>query len=183
MFSVGDHARKYRAWFASTLRSGSTSSSEDSSTGGPIVKRRSISASTVEKWKFENDRELNAATWLMYEKARVSSLRCSVCIQFQSKLCGMRNYNPAFNDGSKNLRASSFKDHAVSSMHAREMLLLKRTQSTNIYDYAPIAKALHTIDASVEQQMKRTFDIAFTIAKDYMAYAKMKQLEERHGVN
>ena len=38
-------------------------------------------------------------------------------------------------------------------MHAREMLLLKRTQSTNIYDYAPIAKALHTMDASVEQQM------------------------------
>ena len=77
------------------------------------MKRRSISASTVEKWKFENDR---ASTWLMYDKAdrdRVSSLRCSVCIQFQSKLSGMRNYNPEFIDGSKNLRASSFKDHAV----------------------------------------------------------------------
>ena len=91
----------------------------------------------MEKWKLENDRELSTATWLKYDMAdcdRVSALKCSVRIQFQSKLCGMRNYNPAFIDGSKNLRASSFKDHAESSMHAREMLLLKRAQSTNICD-------------------------------------------------
>ena len=113
----------------------------------------------------------------------VSSLKCSVCTQFQSKLCGMPNYNPAFIDGSKNLRASSFKDHAVSSMHARAMLLLKIAQSTSICDYTPIAKALHTMDASAERQI---FDIAFTIAKENMAYAKMKPicaLEARHGVN
>ena len=60
-------------------------------------------------------------------------------------------------------------------MHARAMLLLKRTQSTNICDYATIAKALHTMDASAEQQM---FDIAFTIAKENMAYAKMKPICE-----
>ena len=76
VFSVGAQSRSMRASIGRGLRarcvqwpessSTSTSSSEDSSTGGPIVKRSSISASTVEKWKFENDR---AATWLMYDKA------------------------------------------------------------------------------------------------------------------
>ena len=64
----------------------------------------------------------------------------------------MRNYNPVFIDGSKNLCASSFKD-VVSDMHARAMLLLKRVQFKDICDYAPIAKAWHTMDTSVEQQM------------------------------
>ena len=65
------------------------------------------------------------------------------------------------------------------------MLLLKRKQSTNILDYAPVAKALHTMDASAEQ-VKRKFDIAFVIAKENMAYTKMKpicELEECHGIN
>ena len=52
-----------------------------------------------------------------------------VCIQFQDKLRGMRNYSNAFIGESKNLRASSFKDHATSDMHARAMLLLKKQSS------------------------------------------------------
>ena len=109
-----------------------------------------------------------------------------MCTQFQSKLKGMRNYNPAYIEGSNNLRASSFKDHAASDMHSRAMLMLKRAQSTDILEYAPIAKALHTMDAPAEQELKRKFDIAFMIAKEHMAFTKIKpicDLEERHGVS
>ena len=109
-----------------------------------------------------------------------------MCTQFQSKLKGMRNYNPAYIEGSNNLRASSFKDHAASDMHSRAMLMLKRAQSTDILEYAPIAKALHTMDAPAGQELKRKFDIAFMIAKEHMAFTKMKpicDLEERHGVS
>ena len=77
-------------------------------------------AKSVDKWISENDKELNTSTWLKYtvvDRLHVVSLLCSVCTQFKSKLEGMRNYNPAFIDGSKNLRTSSFKDHAGSSMH------------------------------------------------------------------
>ena len=49
-----------------------------------------------------------------------------------------------FIGGSKNLRASSFKDHAASDMHAQAMLLLKKQSSSDVTEYAPIAKALHT---------------------------------------
>ena len=144
-----------------------------------------LNENTVEKWKLENDKELNTSIWLMADRIHVGSLSCSVCTQFKEKLRGMCNYNPAYIDGSKNLHALSFKDHAASDMHARAMLLLKKAQSTDARDYAPIAKALHTMDSSMEQQMKTKFDIAFTIARENMAYAKMKpicELEERHGV-
>ena len=107
----------------------------------------------------------------MADHIHVGSLSCSVCTQFKEKLGSMRNYNPAYIDGSKNLRTSSFKDHAASDMYARAMLLLKKA---HIRDYAPTAKAVHTMDSSMEQQRKKKFDIAFTIARENnIAYAKM----------
>ena len=171
-------SRKHPSLSASTATAGSSA-----------AKRRSVQTRTVEKWKLENDRQLNTSTWLCYEMAdrdHVASLSCSVCVQFKEKLQSMRNYSPAFIEGSKNLRVSSFKDHAASDMHARAMLLLKRSHSSDIREYAPIAKSLHSMDSSSEQRMKRKFDIAYVIAKQNMAYSKMQpicELEERHGVD
>ena len=73
----------------------------------------------------------------------------------------MCNYSAAFIGRSKNLRASSFKDHAATDMHARAMLLFKKQSSSDVTEYAPIAKALHTLDADAESKIKRKFDIAF----------------------
>ena len=49
--------------------------------------------------------------------------RCCVSAKFNEKFRGMCNYNPAFVVGSKNLRASSYKDHAATDMHKRALLL------------------------------------------------------------
>ena len=125
--------------------------------GSSSAKRRSVPVRTVEKWKLENDCELNTATWLSYEMSdrdHVASLSCSVCTQFKAKLEGMCNYNAAYVEGSRNLRASSFKDHAATAMHMRAMLLLKKTQSTDVREYVPIAKALHAINVSSEQWLR-----------------------------
>ena len=51
---------------------------------------------------------------------------------FNEKLKGMRNYNLAFIEGSKNLRASNFTDHTASEMHTRAMLLLKKEESSDV---------------------------------------------------
>ena len=54
-----------------------------------------------------------------------------------------------------------------------------------VTDYSPIARAFYRIDESVEKQMKMKFDVAYTIAKEGMAFTKMSclcQLQERHGV-
>ena len=65
------------------------------------------------------------------------------------------------------------------------MALLRREQSSDIYDHAPIIRALSKMDASAEERIVWKFDIAYTLVKEDMALAKMKvlcQLEERHGV-
>ena len=88
--------------------------------GGPPRKKRGITAKTVDKWIAENDKALNTTTWLQYDKVDreyVTSLKCSMCIRFQDKLLGARTTQPIYIIGSKNLRASAFKDHAKTDMH------------------------------------------------------------------
>ena len=63
--------------------------------------------------------------------------------------------------------------------------MLKKQSSSDVTEYAPIAKALHTFDSDAEGKLKHKFDIAFFISKENVAFAKMGvlcDLEERHGV-
>ena len=64
--------------------------------------------------------------------------------------------------------------------------LLKKQNSSDVTEYAPIANALHTLDSDAERKLKCKFDIAFFISKKNVAFAKMGvlcELEERHGVD
>ena len=145
---------------------------------------------TVEKWITENDRELNTSVWLKFEMAdreHVSLLKCSVCSLFSEKLESMRNFRPAFITGTPNIRVSNVKDHAGTDMHSRAMLLFKKQQSSSVEDYSPIARsfAQSSMDKATLDQTKKKFDIAYMMAKEKMAFTKMKplcELEERHGV-
>ena len=126
-------------------------------------KKRNVMVETVMKWILENDKEIATSTRFVYDKSdheHVSALKCSVCIQFEDKLHSLRNYHPAFITGSTNLRASSFKDHAVSEMHKRAMVLYKKSKSTSVTDYSPVSRALSTIDPITEARVCRKFEIA-----------------------
>ena len=143
---------------------------------------------TVDKWVLDHDKTLNTTTSLQYEKAdrhHVALLRCSVCKRFEERIKSSRNFSPAFIEGTSNLRTSSFKDHAKSDMHGRAMHLLRKEQCTSVTDYLPVAQALYRMDQTVERQTKMKFDVAYTIAKEGIAFTKMNslcQLQERHGV-
>ena len=162
---------------------------DSSSTSSAKKPRRLVSVTTVDKWILEHDKTLNTATWLKYDKAdrfHVARLKCTVCQRFADKIRGSRNFNRAFIDGSANLRTSSFRDHAGSDMHERAMLLLRKEQSSDVCDYAPISRAFYTMDQQVQKTMIMKFDVAYWMAKEGIAFAKMKslcQLQERHGVN
>ena len=129
--------------------------------------------------------------WLKFETDRrdhVLSLKCAVCSQFKDKLTSMRNYRSAFVDGTTNVRTFTFKDQAATDMHARTMTLFKKQHASHVTEYSPIAAALYrsSMDTTTCEQMKRKFDIAYTIAKEMLAFTKMKtlcELEERHGVD
>ena len=78
----------------------------------------------------------------------VARLKCSVCTRFKRQLEGVRNYNPAFIDGSTNMKTSSFKDHASTEMHKKAMDLHKKSESNYSIQTTPIAKVLHHIDSA-----------------------------------
>ena len=63
---------------------------------------------------------------------------------------------------------------------------LKKQRGDDVTEYAPIAKALLTMNESSPVTLKRKFDIAYFIAKEKLSFTKMKplcDLQERHGVN
>ena len=66
--------------------------------------------------------------------------RCCVSAELYEKLRGMRNCNPAFAVSSKNLRASSYKDHAATCT-SELCFFSKKQSSTDVTEYALIAKA------------------------------------------
>ena len=117
---------------------------ENKSIEGPPAKRRLVCRKTVEKWVAENDRALNTTVWLKFDADRqdhVLSLKCAVCSQFKDKLISMHNYRPAFVDGTRNVRTSTFKDHAATDMHARAMMLFRKQHASQVVEYSPIAAA------------------------------------------
>ena len=100
----------------------------------------------------------------------------------------MRNYRPAFVEGTTNVRTSTFKDHASTDMHARAMTLFRKQHASHVTEYSPIAAAFQrsSMDPTTREQTKPKFDIAYMIAKETLAFTKIKSLcnlEERHGVD
>ena len=103
-----------------------------------------------------------AYTFEKLDRDHVAMLKCSVCARFKEKLRGCHNYNPAFVVGTKNLRASAFKDHAATEMHKRSMILLRNSRLSDVTQYTQVAKALSTIDPDTESKLSCKFEVAYT---------------------
>ena len=142
---------------------------------------RKVTRNTVEKWIIENDKVLDTTLWLKFDVIaedleHVLKLKYSVCGQFKQQLISMRNYNPAFVDGTTNTHASSFKDHAITETHKRAMILYKKQHLSNLYDYVLIVNALllPSMNELTRARLKRKFELAYLIAKEKMPFKKMK---------
>ena len=88
--------------------------------------KRQVSISTFEKWQRNYDREYQTLTWLKCnrdERCRdlVQSLWCSVCKEYEQRICSMKNYSDAWITGSQNQRTSNLLDHARSEQHKAAM--------------------------------------------------------------
>ena len=145
----------------------------------------------MEKWIKENDSQLSTSVWLkfnMADREHVALLKCCICSQFSTKLEAMKNFKPAFINGSFNILIPAVKDHAATDMHAYAMHMLKKQQSSSVVDYAIIAECFSeaSMDLSTLAMTKKKFDISYVIAEEKLAFAKMKlicELQEEHGVD
>jgi len=86
------------------------------------------------------------------------------------------------------VKTSSFKEYADNKMHKRAMELQRKSQGTVTINDVPIVQSLaaSTMDKVALERTKKKFDVAYFIAKEGLAFTKMKslcELEERHGVD
>ena len=100
----------------------------------------------------------------------------------------MQTFRPAFIVGMSNVRTSTFKDHADTSMHKDAMVLFKKMQSSGPCEYTPIVRALakSSMDATSIMNIKQKFEMTYVIAKEKLTFAKMKpicELVECHGAD
>ena len=113
-----------------------------------------------------------------------------VCVKFQPKIAGRRNYSNKWIVGADSLRTSNIKDHARTDQHNHAMLLLKKEQSSSAglgpQCYAPVARSLSALPEDVKAKLRVKFDIAHFVATEKLAFTKYPRicaLEAHHGVD
>ena len=191
--SIVDRADYGSSSSFSTTESGSDISSRESS----IAKKakRQLTVATFQKWQRIHEQEHQALTWLRCKRNRsnstvVDSLFCEVCKIFEDNIRGMRNFSSTWISGSTNLRTSNMFDHASSEQHKAAMQRLRvnnaKASNQSIVTYAPIAKSLLNMEASVKAKMKYKFDICYLMAKESIAFEKfpaLHELQSCHGIS
>ena len=134
-------------------------------------------------------------TWLHdgQDKSLVSTLWCAICRQYETRICGHKNFSQAWIDGSSNHKTSNITDHANSEPHKAAMMYFRKDQAKSrnepVTSYSPIAHSLlssASMVPAVRERIKKKFDISFVVAKEHIPFLKypaIHELEERHGVD
>ena len=153
-----------------TKRSASTaaSTSQDSAKKA----KRQVSVLTYKKWQTNYEQEYQMLSWLRCDvnerdKSLVGLLWCAVCRRFEERIRGVKNFSNVWITGSSNHKCSNVLDHARSDQHKAAMTRLRVEQSrAPASTYAPIAWSLLTMDKTVQEKMKKKFDICFVEDSD-----------------
>ena len=176
-----------------TFPSASTSSS---SAMTPAKKsKRQVTVSMFEKWQRNYDCDHQTLSWLRCnmdkaDRNLVALLWCSVCRNYQEKICSIKNYSSAWVTGTDNQRTSNVLEHVVYNQHKAAMSHLHTAQakasSEPVTSYAPIVRALLMLDKPERARMRCKFDVCYLMAKEGIAFEKflsLCKLEARHEVD
>ena len=90
--------------------------------------------STFEKWQRNYDHDHQTLSWLRCDTDKadrnlVALLWCSVCRNYQDKICSMKNYSSAWVTGTENQRTSNMLDHVACDQHKAAMSHLCTAQA------------------------------------------------------
>ena len=158
-------------------------------------KKRKVTVTTFNKWKTQFERDHNTLSWLQCDiskedKTVVETLWCEVCKKHEGKITGMKNFSRAWITGSSNQKTSNIVNHATSEQHRASMTRVRaeaaKASNQPLTTYSPIAHSLLVMDKTVQERMKRKFDICYVLAKESLSFSKypaIHELEERHGAD
>ena len=148
----------------------------------------------MDKWKKTDLAIFEADTWLIYdvdkcEKGKFcSTLKCTVCVEFEQAINKRRNFARTWIDGSVNFKLSNVIDHAKSEAH-NEALALHKRRLGQIPPPPMLTGNQRPLEFKLskeqEEVFRKKFDVSYFVVKEEMPlikYEKIIELEKRHGV-
>ena len=167
---------------------------------------RTVTPSTVEKWKSELS-ELNMEEWLLFDSdanGKVRNLRCKFCIQFEDKICDLPNFSDILIHGFRNYKKPVVEDNAKNkntgpmhprifayklyleasnkSIEKRSQILVTSDGQVNI----DVVSSLKKVPPEVYERLKEKFQTTYFTIKNEFPIAACKtilKLEQLHGVD
>lgn len=124
---------------------------EKTKSASTAKKKRSLKASTVDKWKTIDLATDNAELWLDCTVDRdglVQSLRCKLCSKFVDDLKCMRDFSDAWISGSRNLKLSNPRDHATTKCHRKAFQLHANTVKKSTDSSVSVTLPKNLVDPS-----------------------------------
>ena len=108
---------------------------------------------------------------------QVSRVNAVVCREYETRICGSKNFSQAWTKGSSDHKTSNIVNHTDSEPHTTAMMYFCRDQAKSrneaITSYSPIACSLLSptpMDPDVKERVKRKIDISYVLAKEHITF-------------
>ena len=143
---------------------------------------------TVKNWEKEYNIKLE---WDIQVGGNAGNIRCSTCKEHDDRLHGLKNYNRAWVEGSKNATSDSVKKHVNTDMHKRaaDIAMKKHLGSErytqNVMKNTPIGKSITRMEEHSKEVLKMRFNTAYYLAKKekpFSDYPDLLVLQEKNGI-
>ena len=100
---------------------------------------------TVENW--ECDLNVNLITSLNTDRKNVEILKCSVCMEFSTRICSIAGFSQAWVDGTTSVKLDSLKKHVQgrANQHAKHFFdqkTLEEQFATQVVKQSPIQRGM-----------------------------------------
>lgn len=152
---------------------------------------RSTKKSTLFSWNY-NDWLAILETETRKGSPFVTKIRCKICLKYESKIKGQRNFNSIWCSGTSNTKKDSVTTHLNSDSHklARKLEQEEKFRMTPgplpSYAATTIGKAIYKLKETEKERISKLLEIAYFIAKEELPFTKfveIAKLEKKHGID
>ena len=144
---------------------------------------------TVENW--ERDLNVSLIKSLGTDKKKVEILKCSVCVEFSTRICSIAGFSQAWVDGTTSVKLDSLKKHVQGRAHQHAKHLFDQKTlgeqfATQVVKQSPIGRGMLKMAEIDRKVMLTRFNTAYYLATSERPYSDTENiitLNEMNGMN
>ena len=141
---------------------------------------------TVENW--ERDLSVNLIKSLSTDRKKVEVLKCSVCVEFSTRICSTAGYSQSWVDGTTSVKLDSLKKHVQgrSHQHAKHLFdqkTLGEQFSKEVVIQSPIGRGLKKMAEIDRKVMITRFNTAYYLAISERPYSDTEEFIKLNEMN